>query len=272
MSKKERILFIEHEESDISEYKLILNSVELDNFYTDFASSAKEGLELYKKGLHKIVVIGETEEEFYPLDVAENLINNFEKPAIIVITRRGDEYLAVELIKLGVYEYLTKDQVGLYLKLLPNIIKKTLDQIYTKKQRDDALSALRESSKRFQRLEDNLPGIFIYSHNTDGIFTYLSPSIKNVLGYTQEEFLNHYSTYMTDNPINKSVYKYTSLSIMGFFQKPYEIEIMHKNGNIHRLNVSEIPVFDDNGKVIAVEGIAKDVTELHQNYSVSSNK
>jgi signal transduction histidine kinase len=52
--------------------------------------------------------------------------------------------------------------------------------------------------------------------------------------------------------------------IRGKQQPPYELEIYHKGGSIHRLGVSEVPTFDDQGNVIAVEGIAHDITNRWQ--------
>ena len=44
----------------------------------------------------------------------------------------------------------------------------------------------------------------IYSHDLDGNFTYLSPSVVNALGYSQEEFMGHYADYLTDSPIKRT--------------------------------------------------------------------
>jgi diguanylate cyclase (GGDEF)-like protein/PAS domain S-box-containing protein len=82
-----------------------------------------------------------------------------------------------------------------------------------------------------------------------------------VLGYSQEEFLKHYTEYLTDNPVNKEVEHRTNLSIQGVQQPPYEVEIYHKDGSIRRLEVTEFPVFDNKGNVVAVEGLAHDITE-----------
>jgi PAS domain S-box-containing protein len=121
---------------------------------------------------------------------------------------------------------------------------------------------LRMSEEKYRRLVESLQdNYFFYSHNTNGIFTYLSPSINNILGYSPEEFLTHYTEYLTDNPINKLVVQHTELSIKGIKQLPYEVEVNHKDGTIRTLQVQEVPVFDKNGKVIAVEGIAEDITE-----------
>ena len=121
---------------------------------------------------------------------------------------------------------------------------------------------LRESEEKYSRLIENLQeNYFLYSHDTEGIFTYLSTAITNILGYSPDEFLTHYSEYLTDNPINSKVVKYTDLSIKGIKQPPYELEIYHKNGSRHTLKVQEVPVFDNDNKVIAVEGIAEDITK-----------
>ncbi len=109
-------------------------------------------------------------------------------------------------------------------------------------------------------LMDNLPGIFLYRQNTDRIFTYISPSVTGVLGYTPQEFLTHFTEYLTDDPCNEEVEKHSALSMQGVQQPPYEVQIFHKDGSIRWLEVSEIPIFDANKNVIAVEGIAHDIT------------
>lgn len=103
---------------------------------------------------------------------------------------------------------------------------------------------------------------FFYRHGTDGVFTYLSPSITNVLGYSPPEFEKHYTSYLTDHPINSEVVRRTDLSIQGIQQPPYFVEIKHKDGSIRMLEVSEYPVRAASGEVVAVEGIAQDVTAM----------
>jgi PAS domain S-box-containing protein len=129
-------------------------------------------------------------------------------------------------------------------------------------ERKEAQAILQESKEKYRRLIENLgKEHFFYSHNTDGIFTYLSPSVYDMLGYSQEEFLTYYTEYLTDNPINSDVLKHTESSLKGQQQPPYEVEIYHKDKSIRRLEVTEIPIFDKDGGVIAVEGIAHDITE-----------
>ncbi|MCW8827095.1 MAG: diguanylate cyclase, partial [Gammaproteobacteria bacterium] len=135
----------------------------------------------------------------------------------------------------------------------------------------DALSSrllhndLQKSEFKYRRLVESLEkDYFLYSHDSDGVFTYVSPSIVGVLGYTPEEFMVHYSAYLTDHPMNREVVKYTEGSLRGEMQPSYELEIKCKSGQICLLEVSESPTFNDDGEVIAVEGIAHDITALRQ--------
>jgi PAS domain S-box-containing protein len=132
-------------------------------------------------------------------------------------------------------------------------------------ERKQAEAALRASEERHRRLIENLKGShFIYRHDTKGVFQYLSESLTGVLGYAPQEFLTHYGKYLTDHPANQAVHRHTELTLQGIPQPPYEINIWHKDGSSRWLEVQEVPVFDAEGRVIAVEGVAQDITERKQ--------
>jgi len=121
---------------------------------------------------------------------------------------------------------------------------------------------LRVSEGKFQRLVENLHDhYFFYIHNKEGVFTYISESMTGMLGYSVTEFLTHYKSYMTDDPINKYVNDYTELAMQGKEQPPYKVSIYHKNGSVVILEVSEHPIYDTDGQVIEIGGIAKDITQ-----------
>lgn len=100
---------------------------------------------------------------------------------------------------------------------------------------------------------------FFYRHGRDGVFTYVSPSVTAVLGYSRAEFLRHFSDYLTDSPVNKAVPARTRQSMLGHRQPHYEVEVFHKDGTVRTLEVLEAPVLG-RGRVVAVEGIARDIT------------
>jgi len=121
---------------------------------------------------------------------------------------------------------------------------------------------LNYSNQKFINLTENLKDeYFFYTHDTKRRYLYVTPSIKNVLGLTEEEFKINISKYLIDSPINKLAANFTELSIQGKRQPTFEVEIKHKGGSLHTLEVSEFPIFDEDGNVKVIEGLAHDITK-----------
>ena len=125
------------------------------------------------------------------------------------------------------------------------------------------IDRLKESEDRYHRMLENLKGEFLFfRHDTQGRFTYISPSYANILGYEYEEYIGlACEDLWTPNPINEEASRRTQMSIKGYRQPPYEIEIYHKSGASRRFVVIETPVFDNQGRVVAVEGSCRDITQ-----------
>ncbi|GJQ58535.1 MAG: PAS domain S-box protein [Candidatus Scalindua sp. AMX11] len=199
---------------------------------------------------------GKTDKDLFPEDLAETLQENDRK-----VLNSGKSHVIEEIVP-------QKEKLHTYISIkfplfdsdgFPDRLCGISTDITERKRVE---SALRESEQKYRRLIENLQDNYLfYSHNTAGVFTYLSSSISNILGYTPNEFLTHYSEFLTPNSINEEVIRYTGLSIKGIKQPAYPVEIYHKDGSIRMLNVQEVPVFDKDNNVIAVEGIAEDITE-----------
>lgn len=156
-------------------------------------------------------------------------------------------------------EQLFKDEQELdadHISALTRKLNKKIRQLEEEKQR------LTKSEERYRTLVEALrDDYFFYSHHPDSLFAYISPSVQNVLGYTPSEFINHFSKYITSDTIYKDFMAYTEQSRRGVKQPPLEIEIYHKDGKRHRLELSEEPIIDNYGRISSVEGIAHDITK-----------
>jgi len=128
---------------------------------------------------------------------------------------------------------------------------------------------LKKSESKYRNLVENIKNHYLfYIHDTDGVFTYVSNSVTDILGYSKEEFQRHYSVYLTDDTMNDKIKEMISKCIQGDQQKPYNISIYHHNGSICYLEVLESPMYNKKGDVVAVEGVARNITETylaHQN-------
>ncbi len=141
-----------------------------------------------------------------------------------------------------------------------NILKQDLENQVQHRTRQ-----LRNSEQKYRSLVENLQDeYFFYQHDLNGVFTYLSPSVTSILGYTTEQFMTHYSTYLTDHPDNAKIEGYTARCLKGEKVPAYQVEVFDSKGKKHCLEVLENPLLDDDGRYIGVEGIAHDITLLKQ--------
>lgn len=124
---------------------------------------------------------------------------------------------------------------------------------------------LQSSEQKYRSLVENLRDeYFFYQYNKNGVYTYISPSITNILGYKVDDVLKHDHFFLTDHPNNENIKEYIARSLNGEQIPAYEIEVFDSKGHKCCLEVLENPIYDDNGEYIGFEGIAHDITLLKQ--------
>jgi two-component system sensor histidine kinase/response regulator len=123
------------------------------------------------------------------------------------------------------------------------------------------MTALQDSEAKYRHLVENLTGeYFFYTNGTEGTISYISPSVTPMLGWTPEEMTGPYQPFITDHPVNDQVGPLTNAGLRGEKQPPYLLQARHKDGSTRWLELSEAPLFNAQGQVTGLEGIAHDVT------------
>ena len=131
-------------------------------------------------------------------------------------------------------------------------------------EREEADEALLRSEETLRLIVEGSPGFFFYVHDAEGIFIYISPSVKSITGRSTEEWMAHYTTYLTDNLINEKGVEYSERTLRGEASRiNYPAEIEHADGRRILLDLYERPIIKD-GKVVGIQGVAHDITESRQ--------
>jgi len=124
--------------------------------------------------------------------------------------------------------------------------------------------ALRTSEATFRAYVENANDI-IYAVSPEGVLTYVSPNWTEILGHELAEVVNRKFdsfTYPEDLP---SSYEFLrNIAVNGQKQEGYEYRIRHRNGEWRWHTANASPLFDEQGKVIAIVGITRDITERKQ--------
>lgn len=102
----------------------------------------------------------------------------------IVMTGRGDEREAVEMMKLGARDYVTK-QVD-FVDLMLEVVQRVMRELEGERALASAEAARRESERRLAAVLAGVPGAVVYQ--TGGGVEYMSENAEALLGYPAAEF------------------------------------------------------------------------------------
>ncbi|MCW8928618.1 MAG: PAS domain S-box protein [Gammaproteobacteria bacterium] len=105
---------------------------------------------------------------------------------------------------------------------------------------------------------------FFYTRDKDNNFTFVSSSVHQVLGFSKKEFLDNPVQYLPQNAQTEFVLKKARQTFIEQNQNSFEVEIYNKSGRIQYLLVTETPKYDENKRIIQVEGMAQDITRIRQ--------
>ncbi|MBA7706359.1 hypothetical protein ES703_115211 [subsurface metagenome] len=196
---------------------------------TDYDFHPKELAKKYRADDRRIIESGETE------DIEEKYI------------RQGQEII-VHTVKTPV-----KDAQG-------NVIG-ILGIFWDITERKKVERELRESRRRFRSLAEATSD-WVWEINQNGIYTYASPKVKDLLGYEPEEIIG--KTAFDLMPPDEAKRVGAIFRDIVASQKPFErLENvnLHKDGRPVVLETSGVPIFDEAGNLSGYRGIDRDITE-----------
>jgi PAS domain S-box-containing protein len=126
-------------------------------------------------------------------------------------------------------------------------------------------ATLAESEARYRRLADNaLDIIYRYNVTPQDRLAYINPAVSGILGHTPEEFYADPELFFglvhpDDRPVLVSL-----LSSNAPHDRLAILRWVRKDGTLAWIEHRNVPVVDQAGNLIAVEGIARDITERRQ--------
>jgi PAS domain S-box-containing protein len=181
-------------------------------------------------------------------------------PQVPVIMHTGsmNEDFAVECMKAGATDYVIKE----HMKRLGPAVIRALEIKKVREERLVAESALSESELRFRRLTENADDIiYRYELYPERRFSYVSTAATRITGYSPEE---HYSDpelgIKLVHPDDQHLLSIQS-SDEETIRTPITLRWIRKNGEIIWTEQKNVPIYDKSGRLVALEGISRDITE-----------
>lgn len=196
-------------------------------------------------------IIGKTMDQILPVAVANLALEKIEK----VLDSKNMEVFTYTIPK-------DNSRKHYEARMVPCSKDEVITIISDITKRWDAEEALTASEERFRLLAENARDmIFRISLVPKRTVEYVSPICERILGYTPEDFYNN--PELDYNLIHKEDrIRIDSGSIVNEKNdKPIVLRWVCKNGDIIHVEQKWVPIFDSEGKLVAIEGICRDISE-----------
>ncbi|MFO8066547.1 MAG: response regulator [Bacteroidales bacterium] len=230
--------------NSISEARNAIEEKGVDIIVSDWALPDGEGFDLFSK----------------------NNSNDFDTP-VILLTSQGNEELAVRALKMGVLDYIVKNQKSF--EDLPAITAKAWRDWQNIKKVKEAEQKLIESEHRYRLITENINDVVWLVDLEITHFKYISPSIEKFLGYKNDELINK-SINIVFGGHSLAKIEYLRQKIRNelriskdnvkVFKIDIELEFIHKDGSPRWGDLKGSFLFE-NDIPKSIHGVTRDITE-----------
>ena len=145
--------------------------------------------------------------------------------------------------------------------LTERYVKEAIDRVtveLAKKKPSESETQQKEEFRFSELVEHSQDLIFRYGHNPVGC-EYINPAVKEMLGYAPEEF------YVDPRLAFKIVHPDDRPTLEATLQDGSALRVtrrwIHKNGKVIRCQGVYVPIHDEDGNLVAVEGISREITD-----------
>ncbi len=224
-----------------------------------FVSTGEECiLGLFKED-YSMIVIDYNLSDMNGLEVLREINRKEYYCPVIMVTAFGDENVAVEAMKLGASDYIVKS--GDYLKRLPAIVHRVVQETMLKKEKKEVENKLRESELRYKALLDNMIDVVFTADKELNILS-INLASQRVFEYSSDEIkgLNFFDLILEEDKEKIVDCIMGSFAGKREFLEGLEFRIRTGSGRIRDVQLNAKVDYDKKGYVARIECVARDIT------------
>ncbi len=161
-----------------------------------------------------------------------------------------------------------------FARLVAPVLHARLQDEIRERKRNRGHEALRKSEERFRSLTENTSD-WIWEISADGVYTYVSPQVKVLLGYEPEEVVGKTPfDFMAPDEAERIAGRFAAIAESRQAFHGLENVNRREDGRLVTLETGGVPIVDSSGQLRGYRGIDRDVTarkEAEKALSASRN-
>ena len=127
--------------------------------------------------------------------------------------------------------------------------------------RKRAEAAREQSEQRFRDIAHTMADL-IWEVDAEGRYVYVSPKVQGLLGYDPTELIGQPPfTLLEEADAKLAEDRFRDCAEAGKPLRNFEVTAVHRTGELVRLQLNAVPVFDKEGRVEGFRGVSTNVTE-----------
>lgn len=225
-----------------------------DGFEVEIAGSALEAMEMMEKSHFDALVSDFQMPCIDGIELLKRLRAKYNNIPFILFTGRSREELAIEALNSGADYYLQKGGApkAQFTELAHHLQRAV--------ERRVAEAQLGESREKFRALVECI-GDWRWEMDSDGVYTYCSPQVYDVVGYEPNEMVGRsiFEFVSAEEKTRAKPLIIQELETKGKIQQ-FENSRIHKEGTLIYVESSVVPVTDAENRTVGYRGVDRDVT------------
>ncbi|MFT4705922.1 MAG: two-component system chemotaxis family response regulator WspR [Bradymonadia bacterium] len=146
-----RVLYME---DDAAISRQVQQRLEAAGLRVDVASNGESGLIMHRVRRYDVLIVAQELPVRTGLDVVWTLSAKAELPPTIMVAKQGDAEVAVQALKLGVGDYLLKDEDARFIDVLPGCLQQIIRERRERDEKDGLIASFKANQSQLE--ESNL--------------------------------------------------------------------------------------------------------------------
>ena len=245
-----KILLVEDNPTDVH---LVRRTLQDQNVQLICADNLEQALETLAVEEFDVVLLDLSLPDSKPEETFDAIKARSSDVPVVILTGLVDEHLASHAVLKGAKDYLIKGTVQ-----LDQILSRTLMQAVA---RHEIESELRASEQRFRNIVEHASDLILrYQVRPKPGFEFVNPATLSSLGYSdKDELTEALKSGQLVHPADEERFRQALLGDSS--PQRHTLRLFTREGRLRWVESSFVPSTDNHGQVVAVEAIARDVTE-----------